>query len=630
LLVLAAYGVFRLIGIWRQDRTATPEKARKVVLLLGLMAVAVLAGLLLAAVQILPTLELKSLSSRATGLSYAMMTVFSMPPYNPLTLFFPTVLGNPLIGYKGEGLFEELHVYVGIVPLLLVPWAWSRPRRDVNVGFFAILAVVSLLLALGHYTPIYSFLVHVPGFNFFRVPARWLLTVTFSLSILAGYGYDSLVADRDQPESRRFPLVWRILTWVNVAISLVLLAGLALGPRAEQGLEGLARALPSIPLIDRLILLAHGLTRYPLIQPASSPSTVLASLNPALVYILFSNAGFLLIHLWKRGRIAKIVFQVALVSLIVVDLLLAGGTAVNPIREASYFERHIGSTAFLQQNAGLYRVFSLGGEDMVESLLEDMPTAYRLYSAQGHVSQLALSRYEVFLGALAESDTLLDLAGVKYLLAEKGTELPGYASAYADGDLEVYENKSVLPRVFVVHEAEVIATGEEVLRRLLSDDFDPGRIVLLEEKPTSTMDQTVTPPKPDLQPTGQAAPAGSLTSPEGIYLPLAIRGWPTDATIMVYSPHKVVVKTDLPEAGFLVLSDTYYPGWTVSVDGQEGRIYQADYLFRAVPLPQGKHTVEFRYGPSSFRIGLALSLATGALFLAVVVASSLIRRRRGN
>jgi uncharacterized membrane protein YfhO len=82
--------------------------------------------------------------------------------------------------------------------------------------------------------------------------------------------------------------------------------------------------------------------------------------------------------------------------------------------------------------------------------------------------------------------------------------------------------------------------------------------------------------------------------------------------------------------GFLVLSDTYYPGWQVFVDGEEAKIYQADYLFRAVPLKQGEHVVEFRYSPSSFRTGLAISLSCGIVLCGLVVCGVLMHRQPWN
>jgi hypothetical protein len=206
--------------------------------------------------------------------------------------------------------------------------------------------------------------------------------------------------------------------------------------------------------------------------------------------------------------------------------------------------------------------------------------------------------------------------------------LPGYVKVYASGELEVYENRSVLPRAFIVHEAEVIPSEEAVLQRLLGSDFDPSRTVILEENPVSNPGQTSAPPKPDQKQGERAASAGSRTGQQGIYLPVLLRSWPPGPVITDYSPHQAVIEADLQEAGFLVLSDAYYPGWTASVDGQESKIYQADYLFRAVPLTRGKHTVEFQYSPPSFRTGLAVTLTAGALFFAIIVSSFLLHRRR--
>ena len=110
---------------------------------------------------------------------------------------------------------------------------------------------------------------------------------------------------------------------------------------------------------------------------------------------------------------------------------------------------------------------------------------------------------------------------------------------------------------------------------------------------------------------------------------LLLREWPPEPAITHYSPHSVVIETELQADGFLVLSDTYYPGWQVFVNGREDKIYQADYLFRAVALPRGKHTVEFEYSPLSFRTGAAVTLVAAAILLALAVSNSLIRRRRG-
>lgn len=599
LFVLGAYGAFKLIRLVRDKDIAVPEKRRTALLLLSLMVGALLVGLLLAAVQIAATWELKGLSPRATGLSYYTMTTYSLPPYNLLTFVFANILGNPVFGYTGEQTFGELHAYIGVLPLMLTLWAWSRKKRDPHIAFFAILAGGSVLLALGHYTPLYDLLLHVPGFNFFRAPARWLFIVSFSLSLLAGYGFDALLGSRGGPESRRFAILWRTLSWANVGISIVLLAGLIFGEQASRALTSAGSGLLSEEALGRALLLVQGLTRLPLIQVSEDPSTTVSSLNPALLYVLLSNAGFLLIHLWNRRRIKAAAFQATMIGLIVVDLLFTGGTTINPVRDASYFERQIESTTFLRQNSGLHRVFPPVYGDDVENLVDNIPIMYDLYSVRGHASELVLERYKAFIEALPKRAALLNLAGVKYVLLEEAPAYPGFVRVDAGTGPEMHENTTVLPRAFIVHRSEVIPSPEAVLERLLSEDFDPSQTVIL-EAPSPDLDQQGLPPASDLH----------------------------GAQITSYSPHRVVIEADLEADGFLVLSDTYYPGWRAFVDGQEREIYQADYLFRAIFLEQGRHVVEFRYSPPFVRIGLAILLVNLAAFCGLAMYNALLRDRR--
>ena len=66
----------------------------------------------------------------------------------------------------------------------------------------------------------------------------------------------------------------------------------------------------------------------------------------------------------------------------------------------------------------------------------------------------------------------------------------------------------------------------------------------------------------------------------------------------------------------LVLTDSYYPGWKARVYETEVPIARANYGFRAVALPPGKHVVTFRYEPATFRVGLFVALTALALLAA--------------
>ena len=80
-------------------------------------------------------------------------------------------------------------------------------------------------------------------------------------------------------------------------------------------------------------------------------------------------------------------------------------------------------------------------------------------------------------------------------------------------------------------------------------------------------------------------------------------------------------------AGYLVLSDVWFPGWTCRVDGTEVEVLRANHAFRAVPVPTGAKRAEFVFAPRSYRVGWWVSAAAVAL-LAIAGAVGVARRLR--
>jgi hypothetical protein len=83
-------------------------------------------------------------------------------------------------------------------------------------------------------------------------------------------------------------------------------------------------------------------------------------------------------------------------------------------------------------------------------------------------------------------------------------------------------------------------------------------------------------------------------------------------------PGRVELQVSSPAGGWVVLHDTWYPGWRAEVDGQEAELYIGDGLFRAVWAPAGNHSIVFRFAPRSFIAGAAISSIAwfGLLFCA--------------
>jgi uncharacterized membrane protein YfhO len=141
----------------------------------------------------------------------------------------------------------------------------------------------------------------------------------------------------------------------------------------------------------------------------------------------------------------------------------------------------------------------------------------------------------------------------------------------------MWENRDVLPRAFVVHQAEIL-DGRSEFARLQEQDFHPEQVVLLSD--VSQID-------PDMH----------LTASDRRDQVTITRYQSESATVNV--------KTDAP--GYLVLADSWYPGWVASVDGRPAPILRADYIFRAVRLTPGEHTVSFEFHPLSLWWGTVVS-----------------------
>lgn len=78
--------------------------------------------------------------------------------------------------------------------------------------------------------------------------------------------------------------------------------------------------------------------------------------------------------------------------------------------------------------------------------------------------------------------------------------------------------------------------------------------------------------------------------------------------IRTYSPSYIKANSITNTDSLLYLSDTYYPGWNAYIDNVKTEIYKANYTFRAVKVPEGTHTIDFKYEPKSFQYGLWISI----------------------
>ncbi|HZJ71319.1 MAG TPA: hypothetical protein VFF36_10355, partial [Planctomycetota bacterium] len=164
-------------------------------------------------------------------------------------------------------------------------------------------------------------------------------------------------------------------------------------------------------------------------------------------------------------------------------------------------------------------------------------------------------------------------------------------SGAAAGSFEIVENPRFLPRARLVASAEIEPDDGRALARLQDPGFPREQGVVLAA--------------------GEARAAGPAAA--------------GSARIVRDRPDAVDVAIEPAAPGWLVLADTFFPGWVARVDGQPREILPANVAFRAVAVQPGDKEVEFRYEPLSYRAGAIVSvLAAGLLAVSCVLS---LRRR---
>jgi Bacterial membrane protein YfhO len=217
--------------------------------------------------------------------------------------------------------------------------------------------------------------------------------------------------------------------------------------------------------------------------------------------------------------------------------------------------------------------------------------------------------------------SMLENTEVVYPIPGTFSEDPGSDRArdwIRTSDFQVRRNIACYPRAWVVHQArfipntddvdrqsrngpiqDILYSGERLWRQSGRAVFDPRQIVWIDERQRESVQKGLS----------QAITTSNET-----------------AAITRYEPTRVEIDATLESPGMLVLADTHYPGWTLTIDGVSAPIYQANRMMRGALVPSGRHQLVYTYRPRSFRLGLGLSIA-GLLALTAFGAFFLVRPR---
>ena len=597
------------------------------------MMLAIIVFLGLASFQILPFLEFLKYTSRNL-MDFSEASMWSMPVYALSELFFPYLSESDYI-YKDYWTRQSWLVvyYMGIVTVIfaLVSLKFDSTKR--RKAIFYILGL-GLVLSFGRYTPVYYFLYNfLPGFKLSRYPIKFFFMAAFSLAILAGMGMDYYARHvKTDPKFRRF------LKWVLAFGFILALFYLAVNLNFYEICGILKKMILNInsgfaariDRIDQLVITGlHNIRRG--IGLFMFLSVVMffgikkrVSMNAVLIFIL-------LIALVDIFTANKNVYQ----NMGIKEFLKPGDTIKFLQRDKNLF-RIFDSPATLRQNMFVpEKGYFEGNLALIERVVSNRGVSFGIYDAYGYGSLYNRRQEEIMdiivrLNSPAETN-LLGLLNVKYVISPKDFSVAGYRMLEENGahpglspgflgrnteprlqsgrmykKVNVYENENFLPRAFLAEKAVVIKDENEILKKLKSKEFKPSDEVILEEVLDSAL-------RVSLEQYSLSDRRKSRAKPRDERAKRVSRE--ESVRILKYEPRDVEIEAHIDAPGFLVLSDTYYPGWKAHVDGKPNRIYKADYTLRAVYLEPGKHIVKFTYDPFSFKIGAMITLATIGILL---------------
>ncbi|KMP12689.1 hypothetical protein UR09_00400 [Candidatus Nitromaritima sp. SCGC AAA799-A02] len=342
--------------------------------------------------------------------------------------------------------------------------------------------------------------------------------------------------------------------------------------------------LPFRPILYLLTLLGAVAISIGIFIPGSSFLYTLGLL------VLFGTCW----SLFHFGKLNPRGFQSLTILILLADLTLAHYYLI-PVVSKSFYEKEPELAKWIKQDNENFRIFSapirklnLKNSNFTEpdhlwvqlAKRERLyPNLAMLYGIEDVSGLFAIEMKDaqiwsrIFNNSSPERKTLiLKRSNVKYWIAN-----PVYFDALHEQPFNIGKSVKVLedalPRAFLVNHVRY-GTEPFLLNTYFSETFDPRQEVLLSERVTMEKETS-------------------------------------DFTGIVneirYAPNRVTVRTRQNGAGFLVLLDSYFPGWKVTVDGQEGRILRANHFYRAVALDSGEHTLEFSYEAVGFEPGLMVS-----------------------
>jgi len=456
--------------------------------------------------------------------------------------------------------FHAFSPYVGLVCLPLALYAVLVSYKQALP--FLILSFLSLAVAFG-INPFYFLVKSLPLFN--HLPL-------FYFSVLAGFGLVVLAAMGLQHALNKQPSI----KYLVVLVVTVLITYVAIKWFWQPG--------DLTPFLSSTEDLMAAVSRY------------------ADVVILLLL--FIVVLMWLASRFNQAV-SLLLLTLVFVDLFQQGHQW-NPVVDMAQAlpQETPPALAFLKTQQPPFRTV---GYDYILKPSTNMLA--RVHDIRGYDVPVIDRYHQFFNQALKGKDAFwyydfrsfdpsilpyFDLLNVRYLLSKKdlSESAPAHIRLVYDGEIKIYQNDHAKGLAFLVEQVQWVDSAEGALAQVITDKLKLSQSVVLESKQQQSKQLN------DVK-------VNSVNNNSSI-------------EYNKIEANHIAMEVSTAHSGWLVLSQSYYPGWQARVDGEKTEIFAANFVLQAIKIPAGLHTVTFTYEPLSFTLGWLVSLSSLILALWII------------
>lgn len=483
-------------------------------------------------IQWIPTLKFIMLSARTVDISQQTSAGWFLPPQHLVQFLVPDFFGNPTtLNYWGVWNYAEFIGYIGVIPLILSALSLAAKRKITRFYIATVVVALLCMMALPHTEALYQ--ANIPFFSSAQ-PTRLLSLVCFSLAVLSGFGLEALMSSKTIKNKKKIYAPIIVISIIFALLWIFVLVGNSLTP--EQ----------------------LSVTKRNLILPTS--------------LMIFGSISIAIILTVKNKFLKKLL----IISILVFTIfdLLRFATKFETFSKPEYFFPQTKAIEFLKNDKSIYRIATTDSR----ILPPNFSSMYEIQSIEVY-DPLYLKNYAEFIvnnerccgdvdppygfNRIITPRNLftdqINFLNVKYILSFDEIEKENIVKVFEEGQTKIYRNDNMLPRAYFVEQTQSgLSTSKnrtEFFKSLKSFDFT--KKALVEEKT------------------------------EQYYNSLG------SAQITKYEDNKIVIETKNEGNGFLVLSDTYYPTWQATIDGEPTKIYETNHAFRGIEVPEGKHEVVF-------------------------------------